>query len=329
MISNPMTGVYRRLSAEGFKKAYLKKFVLPDWWDDADALDNASFYSAILSISRRLGIDSDSLMDPSSAIIFNGSQAKFLKRQGTADSDLQTASVIAQSVARIALLGTPPQKGDIARQPEVLRSELMAGRRRSIDFRLLADYCWQMGVPVLHVTEFPANIKKMVGLALESDGRFAIVLTSNRQHGAWQVFPLAHEIGHIACGHLSSREMILDREQDMQDMEVPHEREANEYAMKLLTGRTQLWSRRPSFKFPSELADYATASAREYGIDPGVIVLQYGYESKDWKMASAAINAIGSSNDAPATIRTLTGQYLNWQEIPHASEQYIRALTGA
>jgi Zn-dependent peptidase ImmA (M78 family) len=85
------------------------------------------------------------------------------------------------------------------------------------------------------VAQFPHRSKKPDGMAVRVGSRYAIVLCRNHRYSAWPLFILAHELGHIARGHLKQDGLLVDDDNWATDVEGA-EKEANDFAVKLLTG---------------------------------------------------------------------------------------------
>ena len=58
-----MKDIYDRLSKVGITRAYVKKYILPDWWEDSLAEVPANRVQAEMILSRQLGIDLHALHD--------------------------------------------------------------------------------------------------------------------------------------------------------------------------------------------------------------------------------------------------------------------------
>lgn len=53
---NPMKRVYERLAAIGMSRRWVRRIVLPDWWDDRIARTRAGFAEGLMLISRHTGL---------------------------------------------------------------------------------------------------------------------------------------------------------------------------------------------------------------------------------------------------------------------------------
>ena len=52
--TNPMLNLYRRLQAVGLTRAYIRKIILPEWWDDQAADNPAGYPEASLPTSHAI-----------------------------------------------------------------------------------------------------------------------------------------------------------------------------------------------------------------------------------------------------------------------------------
>src|SRR6185436_7100101 len=108
----------------------------------------------------------------------------------------------AVAVARMVIAAMQRPYSPIPTDPDSLRNEILATGAKWISLRALGRYCWEHGVPIIHISDFPEGQTKVDGIALDIDGRPAIVLARNSLKLAWQLFILGHEMGHIGARHL-------------------------------------------------------------------------------------------------------------------------------
>lgn len=119
-----------------------------------------------------------------------------------------------------------------------LRTQLLntpsAQQRGHLALKELLDYAWSCGVPVLHVRNFGDN-KKMDAAVVNVDDRPVIAICRDDKAHAKVAYKLAHELGHIACGHWREYGFIADVELKQDDHDVI-EREADAYGCSLIYG---------------------------------------------------------------------------------------------
>src|SRR5208282_5051994 len=95
----------------------------------------------------------------------------------------------------------------------------------------LLALCWAAGTPVVHLRIFPCRRKRMVAMSVRAGDRSAILLAKDSMYPAQVAFYLAHEIAHIALGHLSRETAIVDLELDRPNFASSdeEERDADEF----------------------------------------------------------------------------------------------------
>jgi IrrE N-terminal-like domain len=123
-------------------------------------------------------------------------------------------------------------------------------------------------------------------------GRPVIIITKKAK-ADWALFILAHEIGHIAKGHLGSGdgEAILDETISNDQTPDQQEREANEFASGILTPDGK-GIRMPIALKAEDLASAALRYGREHGISPGHVILN---AAKHTRIGGNSLFALGNA----------------------------------
>lgn len=145
---------------------------------------------------------------------------------------------------------------------------------------------WRLGVPVLHLPEIPVRGKKPDGMVTFVAGRPVVVLLNARKLAEWMVFVLAHELGHIAMGHLGTLDgaAIVDEKVNLaaESGSSPgqtyggdtQEAEANSYASGVLVPSGQkITLGSPPWPVAERLAECALGFGRANQVSPGHAVL--------------------------------------------------------
>jgi Zn-dependent peptidase ImmA (M78 family) len=324
------------LKAAGLQKKYVKDVVLPEWWKDEIAKEPAGFAEAIGYLSQHLGLDLRLLRNQEAEIEWPSSNGVLYKRRGNvAESDLAIAQAIATRAAKIALHAT---RGEAAGFPESagrIREEILSGEKRPVELGDLLAYCWDRGVPVLHVSRFPTGAKKPDGLVAIIDGRPVIVLSLNRRHSAWQAFLLGHEMGHIAKRHVRDGRVLVDVKVDdkssaaLEVAEDEQESEANAFAAELLTGQPDKRYLARIAPNAERLAAQARSIGKRDGVDPGVIALNFAWNKGYWPLGNAALKLLELKPDAIGTIRRMMLERLDLDRLPDESRDFLLRVTGA
>jgi Zn-dependent peptidase ImmA (M78 family) len=335
MSENPMNDLYERLEAAGLTRHYVKQRVLPDWWDDRIARNPVGMQQAYGYVSKHSGLALHRLRDETASLKpSEGTEGVRLKaRDGVPRGELSWATSLsfrASEMAAHAMENSYQPVEDAAH----IRESILADGQDWVGFEALLDFCWNAGIPVLQVDHFPQGAQKMAGMAVAVNEHPVIVLSKRHKHEAWLAFICAHELGHIARGHLSEGELLTDEKLDLSSGNEREEQEADDFAVALLAGDARFVSE--GFTLDAErLAETALDMASEHEIAPGVMVLNYVWylnQERDgnyFPLANAALNALyPEAADAQDTVRRKMAERFPFGNLPEESAQFLRRLTG-
>lgn len=265
---------------------------MPEWWHDA-ILEPSGVYEIKGFVAKYFGLE----IGPDGALRRRSlPQACFKTRSGTDVSEVASARAFATAVARmVASVTTVPWKGSLP-AAAALRQTILGRGRPWVGLTDLLSVCWAHGVPVVYLPNLPVGTPKMEGMVTFCAGHPVIVATKKASHPAWLLFILAHEMGHLASCHLSATEggAIMDEKVSEDDpMDDDQEKEANKFALQLLTGGSQK-IRLERLMQAQALADAAKRHGTTHKIDPGHVILNAvrntEYQGKNpWSLASAAL----------------------------------------
>ena len=325
---SPIKDLYDRLEAVGFPRAYVRENILPDWWEDDLARDPGNRRLAELVISRTLKIPLPSLVEPRSPLTLEGAaEVRFKRRQDVEPPDLLPAVAVARRIFELlfACARDLPAFALEGGDPEALR-ELILSRSSCVDLPGLLQISWELGVPVVHLDSLPQGAKRVDGMAFCVAGRPCIALASFRKSPAWLTWHLAHEMGHVARGHLHNG-AALDVRIDFSSEQV-EEREANLFAKDLVYGKKN----RGGFKSARHITGVQLAAeARHLGalhrIHPACIVTSYGFNMAAWGTAQNALKALGSADGGPEAVRAALTERLDLESLVDSDRQFfVRAV---
>lgn len=326
-----MTSFYEKLKQRGLSRSFVQG-VLPEWWNDSIANTAPGYQEAGMLLAKLFNFRPSSLLSADSQPEYRLGLRKFKRQQKTEIAELDIACSLAMTAAKIAISAIPSDYLRPNQALELRRAILNDPEQRWIDFSTLLEYCWQLGIPVLHLSHLPAGAKKMDGLAISVGGRPAIVLTSKRQHG-FLLFHLAHELGHVAEGHVDEDgSWAIDTEIDGagdQDDEIA----ANQYGFLVLTGE-------PTFKgLPAcptghlagrKLALEALSLGSSRRIDPMHIALVTAYRhQKNFVAGGSAVKELAKNRPSDIDVCTTTlERQLDWSCLTDDESSLLRKLTG-
>jgi Zn-dependent peptidase ImmA (M78 family) len=169
----------------------------------------------------------------------------------------------------------------------------------------------------------------MHAMVIESSGRHAILLGRNASYPAPAAFTLAHEIGHIACGHTRGTLALIDVEDPAlaKDRDTD-ESQADAFALSILTGSPapEISTQFEDFNAPT-LADAVLKAGPQYRIEPGTLALCVAYRKKNWPVAMSAMRFIYSeSKPVWKEVNRIAGLMLDWDAIGADGSDFIRNL---
>ncbi|MCL4552508.1 MAG: ImmA/IrrE family metallo-endopeptidase, partial [Candidatus Marsarchaeota archaeon] len=248
------------------------------------------------------------------------------RRHGASDEELQAAKILGERLAKIAggSLTVPVEVGGLTASS--VRQRILSSGAKWVGFHELLDFCWDAGIPVVNLCRVPRGSKKPDGMAVWTEKRPVVVIASGHKHPAWHIFIIAHELGHIVLGHLVQGELSIDTEIDV-DSKNKQEKEANNFAVELLTGHPAL-----SFSPPSrrpralELAHTAQSIGEKLQIDPGFIALSYSRSQDFYQVAQAALKFLRSDKDACELYRK-PYSHLDSEELTEDNRHVFESLT--
>jgi len=326
--SSPMTDLYTRLQDVGFPRAYVRDRILPEWWDDELARDPGNRRIAEMVISRTLKISLHSLVDPTATLSLEGARAVRFKHWQDADEvRLLPAVALARRIFELLLscAKTLPVCRLEGCDPKELRERILA-QTQYVTLGALLRRCWDLGVPVVHLDSLPQGAKRVDGMAFTVGDRPCIALASSRHSPAWLIWHLAHEMGHVARGHLRTG-AALD---ETIDFKAPdrEEKEANTFGKALIYGETAV------FKADRHITgDNLAAQARNLGpahrIWPPCIVTSYGFHMENaWATAQKALNSLDIAKGGPEEIRRELAQRIDLDQLSETDRCFFIRATG-
>ena len=151
-----------------------------------------------------------------------------LKRRSTTSDDPNGLLALAEALARRSALAWDGPTGSVPDAPQTLRT-LVAGEQSEITLELLVGWCWAAGVIVVPMEAkggFSAGVW-VIG------GQPVVIIKESPDYKAYWLFALAHELGHLALGHVIDGG-LADIEPAWKGQDDQQEQAANHFALDLL-----------------------------------------------------------------------------------------------
>ena len=304
----------------------------PTWWSaDADASVSAKA-ELRFSLSRKLGLDPHSLLEDAAEPRFVWRDAaRFKHLQG--ETAIEQAGITSFGVAlgSVLLSGVTSWRSLVGMPAKEMRAALIDGR----PFVELADLLvigWSLGIPIVHLRIFPWQRKRMAAMAVQLGARSAILLGRDAEYPAPSAFYVAHELAHLALGHIETGQTIVDLETPgLADAESdPEEYAADRYALELLTGQdSPVVVSRTGSGGARSLAEAALGASKELRIEPGTLALCFGYSTNQWAVANAALRYIYSApKPVWREVNSVAREQLELDRIPDDAQAYLEAVLG-
>lgn len=272
--------------------------MLPNWWDNSIATSPSGLQLAQMHFARIFNIDFLSLLTTEQPVAFLNAERKFKLSKSITVSSVQASAHFATAIAKIALQKNDSAQTIVAQDPDAFRTELLK-TNACVSLQALLNWCAQGNIPVLHIESLPG--KKMTGLVVREDNRFAIVL-SKKATPSHQLFYLAHELGHIAKGHLKNDGFVADQTINGTDRGDADEKEADAYAIRLINGKEVTYSSSTAFKSGAQLFKAALSKAQQDRVDVGHIILNYAKTKSMFAMATVALRSIPGAQEGSTVI---------------------------
>ena len=264
-------------------------------------------------------------------------QAHFKLRKSTDEAAVSGARQFGTSVARMVAAGCPNAwSGVLPPVAEFRKVAITASAGRGwVDFEALIDCLWTYGIPVVHLGAIPSESRKPDGMVTFVEGRPVIVLMKQESHPDWMLLILAHEVGHIACGHLEAVDgaAVVDEQVEPDADGDEQEAQANTYAAALLAGVHAQLQLTTLIK-AEPLADEAIKFGRRYAISPGHAILNAAKHSSKtglnlYPLARKTLNALKEKlqlADASQISREFLNSHLNFDDIKIDSVEFLEKL---
>lgn len=329
-IKNPMKQLRARLSKVGVKPKFLNGTVLPPWWVDSIADTPGGFREAASYVCARIGFSLASLLDADREPAFvKNESVKYKKAKGVTDADVCLTTHYALGVAR-AVASAYPDKLPTHEvpDPEQWRDRLLqVSDRPWVCLRHILDSSWSLGIPVVHLRNLPTGAKKPDALTTMVGDRPVIVILNQRKSPSWIAFIVAHELGHVHHKHLKPGQTLVDEKID-KTADEKDETEANDFAVRLLTGFPHLGLNSTRSMGIPQLAAAARSLGNKCRIAPGVVALNYGFTTGLWPLANGAVTQLEKDDDASSYLKAALEKHLDPGALSEDSMDWIiRATT--
>lgn len=293
-------------------------------------------WELVLGIAKSLSLDAAALskgeLFPKGAV----ANISYKRNALVNPQDFQASTLIASSISNAIISSIKVPYQALPKNVWELNKEIRAIGKGSVDFDALLNYCWRKGVPVISLSNLPFGLKKMDGAALKVGDRPVIILAKKNNSKSWLSFILAHELGHIALGHLEKNSSIVDialqQEStfDSDNTGDSMELEADKFALNILGGplAQETQERWGDFDSAITLATNARAAANLLGCSAGHLILRYAFRTKRWSDAASALKFLREDFDAQKEIIRSMASGIAFDDLSNDVQDLIFRITG-
>lgn len=324
-----MSALYKKLARLGFNKKHIREYGLPSWWNDQLNDKPLAVLEGAGYIANNFKIDLKSLLTPEEEVKFNPSpHTKFKQHNSQNKEHPYLAQRLASRVAELISYGTNIEYKNLPNDAQTIREEILSNHK-TVNLESLLDYCWTKGIAVGYFNNFPKQTKKFAGMIQWQENCPVIILSVNHKHRAKFTFDLAHELGHLALGHL--REGILIDESLEFNSNDDEEKEANHFAVKLLLDKYDNYLGNYKSQNAEILAQYVKqfVISKLSNIEPDAVILNYGWHNKNcFGLAMAALNILEVSTNGQTLINEYLADKLDWDKFNDENYEYLEKALG-
>jgi len=322
-----MFTLYKKLSPLGLSESYVRRAGLPSWWNDELNDQPTAVLEGAGYIAKRLHLDLRSLLTDDQVVRFKPlPHTKFKYRRQQESDTPDTSHQLASRVAELVAYGVQNQFLPIPEDATQVRAEILQDHSQ-INLESILSYCWQHGIAVVYFNVYPANTRKITGLIQWQCDRPVIVLGHRRTHPAWLAFHLAHELGHLACGHV--KEGILIDDEICQEPSDQEETAANTFAVKLLVNRFDNCFRGRSFYKGRQLKNKIVELLQsDLTVDPCAIAFNYAWHTQNYGLSNKAVEFLNPSEDGHKIINQFLEDHLDWNRLSDDNADQLDCILG-
>lgn len=320
----------RRLRQSGYSDSAILA-AWPSWWSEEAEGSISGRIELRFSLARKLGLDPRVLLERDEPIFVWEDEAKFKHLGSESEAERAALSSFGISVGRMVSAATKPTELSLSISAKEFRTAILSNKE-FVGLQDLLGICWSHGIPVIHLRVFPLTAKRMCAMSVRIGDRFAILLGKDSNYPAPISFYLAHELGHIALGHLQNGSAVVDLADPLEATceDDEEERAADRYALELLTGIEEPKIDTDTERFTArQLAANLLKTGRDIHIEPGVLALCFGYTTGNWAKANLAMKDI-YVNKFPAwqSVNGVARSQLDWEMVPDDLMGFLRAVIG-
>jgi hypothetical protein len=334
VLAIPDTGTNRsfaelmsRLARAGFSRAFVRKALLPDWWDEELERDSGVLQDVEIRVARFLGSSIATVGDPTASLaVPTYPDAQLRRIRDISRNQLGPAIHAAMEVAKAVIRCLPESltARPLPTDGTAWRSQMAPGEAITLD--VLASDLWGRGIPIVPLEYLPSpGFQAIACMPLDRP----VILLGHKYDAPGRVaFLIGHEAGHIAHGHCSPNAPVVDEEDEIAD-DSPTEAAAEAYARTTLIGRaTAPLLATEAVGDAKALATEALQLERTTGAEASLLIFSWARQTLDYATATMAVRALYRERGARRVLAELCREHLELRRSSETDRALMRCVLG-
>lgn len=325
MTTQTFTTLVQRLTRAGFKKDFLWRAILPDWWDDSCSEDPTLLQDLEIRVARFLGLPLAVVQDTSSGLVSPAYPAAQLRRVRDLDRDrLAPAIHSAMRIAEAVVRNLRERHDPVVPPTDALAwRNLIEHTGHSVTLSNLISDLWNRGIPVIPLDVLPPP--SFQGMSCIAENRPVVLLSHKHDEPGRVAFLVAHEVGHVAAGDCEPNQPVVDGEEEITD-HTDIERRADQYATHVFIGSDTVPEvDGANFK---ELARRASKVEARTGADASTVIFAWARRTGDYATATMAVRALYRHLGARRHLRELFDRHVDLSAAAETDRALLRCVYG-
>lgn len=331
---NPSKALMSSFKELGLTATQVRHF-LPQWWDDEAAAEEGGLLELQILLARRLNVALESLQAPAPKPVFREAMRRFKTVHPDGSTQLAVAAGVGHGLAQVlaTACSTEPLQELV---PAAKLRKLLLEHQAAVTLDGLCTWLWEHGIPVLHITNWPKQLRRPDAMCVRVMDRAVILVIRKETAPARLTYLVAHEVGHVMSGHLKSagNSILVDDTLPVDERgfaKDEDERVADQFAMELLGGatlRAVCDSLAPRRFDEVKLAVAALQSSKGTGLDAGQVILGWARLTGNWQLAGFAMRYLMTTHPAPVVVNDVAKRFLDEDQLAADSLEHLSQLAG-
>ena len=191
---NPAKTLLSSFKDLGMSASQVRHFV-PEWWEDDAAGDEGGLLELQILLARRLNVSLASLQAGAPKPEFRAGTRRFKTVHPQGSTQLAVAAGVGHGLAQVLAAACKSQVQFEAPSPTKLREQILS-KYPAVTLQGLCHWLWDHGIPVVHITNWPKQLRRPDAMCVRVGPRPAVLVVRNEVAPARLTYLVAHEAAH-------------------------------------------------------------------------------------------------------------------------------------